>query len=244
MMSPLVPVPTLADDPPSLRSDRAGHGAVLDYTGTRLHAWRTALAWLDRPLRVDGTRAWLVVGGTADLVAVRSRVASSVGDAIGPSVRAACGPFVAAGADAVASFAEALRLLRTSTAPVVAFDDAGLLQALLAVPPDRAAWFAQRHLGPILDRPELLETLRVWLDARGSRRVASERLHLHRNSVGYRVGQLKVRLGVDPLDPAQSAVLQAALAAHDLLAADTATQRPEMPVSRPDHARRLARDCR
>jgi DNA-binding PucR family transcriptional regulator len=103
---------------------------------------------------------------------------------------------------------------------VVGFDDAGLLQALLAVPPERAAWFVQCHLGPILARPELVETLRAWLASRGSRQVASQQLHLHRNSVGYRVAQLKSMLGLDPLEPANSAVLQAALAAHDLLGAD------------------------
>lgn len=216
-MRPLAPVVPLATEPPALRADRTGHGAVLEYDGTRQRAWATALAWLDRPLRQAEHRCWLVVSGDGDLALVRDRVRAAVGEG---TVRAACGPPVAAGEDCRSSFREAQRLLRAGHEPVVGFDDAGLLQLLLAVPPERAHWFVHRHLGPILDQPELIETLRVWLAARGSRRVAAERLHLHRNSVGYRVSRLKARLGVDPLEPRQAAVLHAALGAFDLLAAD------------------------
>jgi DNA-binding PucR family transcriptional regulator len=46
----------------------------------------------------------------------------------------------------------------------------------------------------------------------------SQRLHLHRNSVGYRVGLIKRLLGVDPLDPDTAVVLRAALTARELLA--------------------------
>jgi DNA-binding PucR family transcriptional regulator len=73
----------------------------------------------------------------------------------------------------------------------------------------------------VLARPELLATLRLWLDTHGSRQAVSEHLHLHRNSVGYRVGQLKTLLGVDPLQPSAGAVLQAALLAHDLLGTES-----------------------
>jgi DNA-binding PucR family transcriptional regulator len=215
-MLPLAPLPARSG-PPSMRPEQPGHGAVLEYTGTRHRAWGTALAWLDRPVRYDDTLAWLVVSSDAELASVRERVQRSVGDG---TVRAACGPPVLAGEDARTSFVEARRLLRLHAGPVAGYGDAGLLQALLAVPIDRLAWFAERHLGPILDRPDLIETLRAWLACGGSRRAASERLHLHRNSVGYRVSQLKERLGVDPLEPRSSAVLQAAIAAHDLLAAD------------------------
>lgn len=216
-MAPLAPAPALTGRPPALRADRPGHGAVLEYAGTRVRAWQTALVWLDRPVRHDDTLAWLVVTDDTELAAVRDRVQVAVGEG---AVRAAAGPPVTVDEDCAGSFAEAHRLLRCGRGPVIGFDDAGLLQALLAVPPQRVAWFAERHLGPILARPELIETLRVWLAARGSRRLASEQLHLHRNSVGYRVSQLKIRLGVDPLDPEHFAILQAALAAYDLLAAD------------------------
>jgi DNA-binding PucR family transcriptional regulator len=92
-----------------------------------------------------------------------------------------------------------------------------LTELLLAVPPDRLRAFVDQQLGPIAGRPDLLVTLDCWLATSGSRRAVSERLHLHRNSVGYRVGLIKQRLGVDPLDPSTGAVLRAALTARELL---------------------------
>lgn len=94
-----------------------------------------------------------------------------------------------------------------------------LTDLLLAVPEDRLRTFVDQHLGPISGRPDLLDTLEFWLATSGSRQAVSERLHLHRNSVGYRVGLIKQLLGVDPLDPQAGAVLHTALAARDLLTA-------------------------
>jgi DNA-binding PucR family transcriptional regulator len=42
-------------------------------------------------------------------------------------------------------------------------------------------------------------------------------MHLHRNSVGYRVAQIRQLLGTDPLDPAMASRLRAALIAGELL---------------------------
>lgn len=193
--------------------DVARTGAVLDYTGDRRRTWESALTWLDRPVQCENSLAWLVVRDDAELGKLRDRLELTVGPG---TVRAACG----SAGDLHRSFAEAALLLRLASGPELAFADAGLLQLLLAVPVERRRYFVQRHLGPILDRPELLDTLRAWLAVSGSRRAASEQLHLHRNTVGYRVGQLKQLLGVDPLEPAHAAVLHAALAARDLLAAE------------------------
>jgi DNA-binding PucR family transcriptional regulator len=99
------------------------------------------------------------------------------------------------------------------------FQRAGLAQVLLAVPTDRLRSFVDQHLGPIAGRRDLLSTLECWLATSGSRQAVSERLHLHRNSVGYRVGLIKQLLGVDPLEPQAAAVLRTALAARELLAA-------------------------
>ena len=104
----------------------------------------------------------------------------------------------------------------------VLLEDALREQVLLAVPDERLRWFVHRHLGPIAHRDDLLRTLDCWLATGGSRQAVSERLHLHRNSVGYRVGLIKRLLGVDPLDPQTVAVLRTALAARELLAASEA----------------------
>lgn len=191
--------------------------AMLQHTGTHHRTWATALAWLDRPVEQRGDVACTLVTDAADLSAVRARLELAIGAG---GVLAACGAPSAGTGGYRESFDEAARLLRAlerQGGTELPFAQAGLLQVLLAVPSERLAYFVERHLGPLLERPELLTTLRSWLAANGSRLVVSEQLHLHRNSIGYRVGQLKTLLGVDPLDPETSAILHTALAAHDLL---------------------------
>jgi DNA-binding PucR family transcriptional regulator len=199
---------------------------VLRHTGIHHRTWATALAWLERPVEQQGSMAFTVVADPAELSRVRSRLELAVGDG---AVVAACGSLSADPKGLRTSFDEAAVLLEELCRRGVtelSFEDAGLLQVLLAVPSDRLRYFVERHLGPVLDRPELLATLQSWLASNGSRRAVSEQLHLHRNSVGYRVGQLKQLLGVDPLDPEQGAVLHAALAARELLGHDSHPARP------------------
>jgi sugar diacid utilization regulator len=200
-----------------------GAAAVLRYTGSRRKAWSTALAWLDRRVQQDDDLGYLTVADDADLRAVCARLELAVGPG---TVRAACGPRAGDAASYQKSFAEAERLLGLADRrgdAVLPFADAGLLQLLLDTSPERLGWFVQRHLGPVLQRPDLVATLRAWLATNGSRQAVSAQLHLHRNSVGYRVGLLKTLLGVDPLHPEHAPVLHAALAAHDLLDSDART---------------------
>lgn len=198
--------------------------AILHYSGRHQRTWSTALSWLERPVEQDARRAFTLVVDAADLARLRERLAMFVGDG---AVRAVCGPDRDLAGGYGASFVEAgallARLLRGELdgRSALPFEDAGLLQVLLATPRPRLEHFVRRHLGPVLDRPVLLDTLRLWLATGGSRQAVSEQLHLHRNSVGYRVGQLKALLGVDPVDPASSAVLHCALVAHDLLTRDS-----------------------
>ncbi len=196
-------------------------GAVLRHTGTHHRTWATALTWLDRPVEQQGSMAFTLVADGTELSRVRARLAHAVGNG---AVVATCGSLTADPGGLHRSFAEAAALLQEVSrrgGTELPFGNAGLLQVLLAVPADRLGYFVERHLGPVLDRPELLATLQSWLASSGSRRAVSEHLHLHRNSVGYRVRQLKQLLGVDPLDPEQSAVLHAALAARALLRSDS-----------------------
>lgn len=200
---------------------RRNRAAILVYAGARRRAWQTALTWLGRPVQVEEERAWLLVSDDDDLAEVCHQVQAAFGDDSNSSVRGASGSPVLFG-EYAGSFREAERIVGTARDDaVLGFDDAGLMQTLLAVSPDRLRWFVDQHLGPLLERTELLTTLRIWLATNGSRRAASELLHLHRNSIGYRVAQLKALLGVDPLDPMNSAVLQTALAAYDLICADS-----------------------
>ncbi|WP_411149157.1 PucR family transcriptional regulator [Streptomyces sp. A30] len=199
-------------------------GAVLHYSGSRLRAWSTALAWLEHPVQQEARTAWTVVPGEAELTRLQSRLRLMTGDeSAGDHVVAASGSRPDSPIGLARSFTEAERLLglaRSRHAPLLTFGGCGVVQVLLPLPRAELEAYAEAHLGPIRERPELMATLRAWLAERGSRQSVSEQLHLHRNSVGYRVRQIKTLLGTDPLLPAASAQLHLALAALDLLAAD------------------------
>ncbi|WP_217238058.1 CdaR family transcriptional regulator [Streptomyces sp. AC555_RSS877] len=199
-------------------------GAVLHYSGSRLRAWSTALTWLEHPVQQDERTAWTVVPGEVVLSRLRSRLRLMTGDeSAGDHVVAASGSHPDTPIGLVRSFTEAERLLglaRSRRVPLLTFGGCGVLQVLLPLPRAELEAYAEAHLGPIRQRPKLMATLRAWLAERGSRQSVSEQLHLHRNSVGYRVRQIKTLLGTDPLLPAASAQLHLALAALDLLAAD------------------------
>ena len=82
--------------------------------------------------------------------------------------------------------------------------DEHLLELMLEADEELARDLAQKRLGPLDDlapnaRERLLETLEAWLDAHGEARPAAERLHVHVQTVRYRLGQLRELLG-DTLD--------------------------------------------
>jgi hypothetical protein len=198
-------------------------GAVLHYSGSRLRAWSTALAWLEHPVQQEARTAWTVVPGEVELARLQNRLRLMTGDESADHFVAASGSHPESPVGLARSFTEAERLLglaRTQHVPLLTFARCGVVQVLLPLPQARLEAYAEEHLGPIRQRPELMATLRAWLAERGSRQSVSEQLHLHRNSVGYRVRQIKNLLGTDPLLPAASAELHLALAALDLLAAD------------------------
>jgi DNA-binding PucR family transcriptional regulator len=98
--------------------------------------------------------------------------------------------------------------------PLVIADD-HLLDLILGPSGELAADLADRRLAPLDDLPpttraRLLETLGAWLDAHGEARPAAAALHVHVQTVRYRLGQLRDLLG-DALDDPQ-ARLELALA--------------------------------
>ncbi|GAB3581297.1 PucR family transcriptional regulator [Calidifontibacter terrae] len=65
---------------------------------------------------------------------------------------------------------------------------------------------AARRLAPLADladpaRERLLDTLESWLRWRGERRRVAQELHVHPQTVGYRLGQLRELFGADLEDP-------------------------------------------
>lgn len=111
-------------------------------------------------------------------------------------------------------YAEAYRVARGALdlrhAPgVVDVEDLGAERLLLAVRhPEDLRRFALATLGPAVDHDrrragDLLATLRAYLDAHRSLAAAATRLHVHPNTVTYRLGRLTELTGVDLADPRQ-----------------------------------------
>jgi len=104
---------------------------------------------------------------------------------------------------------------------VLASDD-DPLAILLASVPDQAAHVARALLSPVLDLPVddsavLLETARQWLAERGSTSTAARLLHIHRNTVRYRLRRVEELTGLDLADPSDTARLHVALEAVRIL---------------------------
>lgn len=79
--------------------------------------------------------------------------------------------------------------------------------------------YIDSHIGPLLrhDRRGILrETLRVYLEHGGVQQATSERLGIHRNTLRYRLRQIRETLDLDPDDPANRLGLHLALSASTL----------------------------
>jgi PucR C-terminal helix-turn-helix domain/GGDEF-like domain len=89
---------------------------------------------------------------------------------------------------------------------------------LLATAPDAATALARGVLGPVLALPAaecdvLLDTVRVWFAERGATSTAADRLHVHRNTVRYRLRRIEELTGRSLTEPLGIAELHLALEA-------------------------------
>jgi hypothetical protein len=101
------------------------------------------------------------------------------------------------------------------TTEVVRFEDRPLA-VLLAGTPEGSDALAHGILGSLLDLPPedrqvLLDTARTWLAVAGSTSAAADRLHIHRNTVRYRLQRLEELTGRDLSEPIGAAELHVAL---------------------------------
>ncbi len=101
------------------------------------------------------------------------------------------------------------------TPGVLAYGDQPLA-VLLASSPEPARSVIDAVLGPVLALPPddaavVLETARGWLAADGSTSAAARQLHVHRNTVRYRIRRLEELTGRDLARPVDAAEVHVAL---------------------------------
>jgi purine catabolism regulator len=139
----------------------------------------------------------------------------------GLPVRAALGRAVETPARLVDSACDARLALdflsRTGAPPgrVLRFEDFELIDALLsATDPAELRARVDLVLEPLRDHPQLLESLMAYLSADQNINAAAEALHVHPNSLRYRLGRVEELLGRSLRSPATMADLYVALRAE------------------------------
>ncbi len=152
----------------------------------------------------DGVAVALLPGDAATVVPALRRLAPALGTlrlTVGTSVP--YGSAALSGAMQEARHARDLARTRDGALPVVTGAELTSHVALLAaVPDDMRRAFAARTLAPVLEHDErtgasLLHTLEAFLECSGSWSRVAARLHLHVNTVRYRIGRVEELTGRD-----------------------------------------------
>ncbi|HUZ21329.1 MAG TPA: helix-turn-helix domain-containing protein [Acidimicrobiales bacterium] len=108
---------------------------------------------------------------------------------------------------------------------VTTYDDLGIHRILLHVPQDELRTFAQDVLGPLLaydreHRSSLAPTLATYLQANEHLRRTAGVMHLHVNTVSYRIRRIEAITGLALADPSQRLLAQVAVEALRVLSVD------------------------
>lgn len=195
-----------------------------------------------------------VQGGSIVVLIPDARQGSADTRAIAEDLRDALGAIAGVGSVTIATadgcrrpddYAPAFRLAREAVDlmlrlgradAIVTTADLGPYRLLLrSSNREELAEFATRTLRPLLDParsngPELLRTLRVYLEEDRVQRRAARRCFVHVNTIVYRVNRIQELLGVDLADPATVFDVTLALRILDLLGTGA---EPDPPGGRP-----------
>lgn len=180
---------------------------------------------LVQPLGTLSIAAWIstnseVPSRVLDELRFRTAPAQGVRVAIGEPARGIAG-FRTSHLEALQAERVA-RLADYRKGSVTRFNDISL-RSLTTADMDQALSFVARELGPLGATDEttrrLAATVRTYLDENGSRGRAAKRLHVHENTVAYRLRQAEELLG-RPLDK-RTLELRVALALADVVSTST-----------------------
>lgn len=152
--------------------------------------------------------------GEAELGAFVDRMSAAIAEPVlAVAVRSATGELPAADEQAHAALEVAGRLSLPDR--LYRFAEVAIDFQLTRPGPGRDALAAV--LAPIEEHPDLLETLRAYLEHGQDRRRTARALHLHPNSVDYRLRRIYQLTGTDGVDPAGLWTLRSALTVRDFL---------------------------
>lgn len=183
----------------------------------------------------EGLRATLDDHAVRHLVSARNRVVVVAFQATGaafaraaaaggrlPDARVGIGRSVRTAADFRQSYDDAALALQTPSTgrrgvEVVAFEDFDMAMQLFAdVGLNRMSEWARRFLGPVIDRPALLHGLHAFFRHGQNMNAAAAALHIHHNSLRYRLAKVEQMLSLTLHDPAAMSSMFLALRALEL----------------------------
>jgi len=222
--------PVLWEIADQLRMPRQGRFVTV--CAERPQPGEEALPRIEQTLRIRDVPSVWRLGGSyqVGIVALRARVtAAELALEIGRTAQARVGL-----SDEFSRLDEAPTALRQATVACAAGTassseivpyDAGSVAVLLAADARAAGELAAAVLGPVLgqpsdDRAALLDTLRGWYAHGGSPSAVAAQLHIHRNTVRYRLRRIEELTGVGLADPVGAATVWVALDAIRVLGVD------------------------
>ncbi|MFC5184185.1 PucR family transcriptional regulator [Actinomadura harenae] len=153
-----------------------------------------------------------LTGGWERLTGLVARIADRAGTAVHAGVAATAAASVA---DAARESADILEIVRITGREPGAYRITDVLLDYQLSRPGPARTRLAGLLAVLDDHPVLLETLRAYVASAFSRRRAAPLLHVHPNTVDYRLRRVAVLTGLDPTCPGDLPRLRAALVAHD-----------------------------
>jgi DNA-binding PucR family transcriptional regulator len=91
---------------------------------------------------------------------------------------------------------------------ILSYTDLGVQRLILQNSEDELKDFIQEVLGPLMDydhtrKGDLLTTLFVFLESNQNAKVAAETLHVHPNTLNYRIKRIEEILSIDLTDSKQ-----------------------------------------
>lgn len=97
---------------------------------------------------------------------------------------------------------------------IVFEEDLKLELLYYSIPDEIRDEFLNRTIAPLLSEEEMLHTLEVWLQSKGSLQDIADELHIHKNTLKYRLNKVEQHINVDFTDKNDLALIYTAIRLH------------------------------